>query len=288
MGLVNDAFVRLKSNLEITATEQSQASSRHTAIRDHVRSSWSLSADFLTGSYVRDTKTKKLRDVDIFLVIDPEGDQAPLRKQAPSAVLEALRKVLATKWPDSQPDVFACVIPFGSEDEVMSFDAVPAFALADGSYEIPDSISGGWIRTNPKIHHDKTIAANKDCAGKWVPLVKMIKGANRQAGDPIEPSFLIEVMALSLVRGPMHSYQHEFAVFCARAAENAVLDWQDPAGLGPAVNRGISAFDRARIANVFRTWQAVAEEAIDLEADGSERAAVAEWKKLFGSRMPSP
>lgn len=287
MTTVDEAFSKLKSNLEITGAEQTQASSRHTAIRDHVRAAWDLTDDFLTGSYRRDTKTKKLRDVDIFLVIDPDGEHAGLRDRTPADALNQLRQVLTTKWPSTSVDVFACVVPFGPDDEVMSFDVVPAFKRPGGGYMIPDITSGEWIATNPKRHHEMTTAANKACSERWVPLVKMIKGANRESGDPISPSFLLEVMALDLISGPMLSYQHEFAVFCNRAADNALRDWPDPARLGPAVNRGLSTSARQRVADAFLAWANIAEEAIDLEADGSATAAIAEWKKLFGRRMPA-
>ncbi len=75
MTYVDDAFAKCKSTLEITTTEQTFASSKHADIRDVVRASWQLDDDFLTGSYRRNTKTKKLKDVDIFVVIDPSGPQ---------------------------------------------------------------------------------------------------------------------------------------------------------------------------------------------------------------------
>lgn len=287
MSLVDDAFTQLKSNLEITVTEQGQASRRHTAIRDHVREHWDLEDDFLTGSYRRDTKTKKLRDVDIFVVVDTEGDQAGLRQRAPSEALDELQDVLAKKWENVTVDVLACVVPFGPEDEVMSFDVVPAFRQSEHVFEIPDIATGRWITTNPKEHHRQTTEANKACSQKWVPLIKMIKAANRETDDTITPSFLLEVMGLKLIKGPMKRYQDEFALFCTRAADNALVDWDDPAGLGPAVNRQLSSYERQQMANTFRAWRDIAEEAIDLEDDGSERAAIAEWKKLFGRRMPS-
>lgn len=286
MTLVDDAFLSLKSNLEITPTEQTLASNRHNAIRDVVRSAWSLEADFLTGSYRRDTKTKKLRDVDIFVVIDPDGPQSGLRNQSPAAVLRNLQIVLQERYSRVTPDVFACVVEFGPEEDVTSFDVVPAYLEREDVYLIPDTSSGRWISTNPKKHHEATTSKNKETDGKWVPLVKMLKGANRHAGDPISPSFLIEVMALELVRTPIVSYQQEFALFCASAAATGARDWPDPAGLGPAVNRALDANARTMLCNTFRAWQLIAETAIDLEADGSHRAAIAEWKKLFGSRMP--
>ncbi len=288
MSYVSDAFTNLKSALEITLTEQQLASSRREAIYDHLYARWGITTAFLTGSYDRHTKTKKLKDVDIFAVIDPDGDQAGLRQRAPSAVLGDLRTALDQKYPGRVTiDVLACVISFGTE-EIMSFEVVPAFDRAGGGYEIPDIATGNWISTDPSKHAEATSAKNAACDEKWVPFVKMIKGINREAGEPIDPSFLIEVMALDLVREPFGRYQDEVATFCASAADQVVNDWPDPAGLGPAVNRSMTAWDRQEAAQRFRSWQRTAEAAIDLEDAGSEHAAGEKWRELFGNRMPRP
>lgn len=288
MSYVADAFSNLKSALEITQTEQQQASSRRQAIYDHVGDHWDITSAFLTGSYDRHTKTKKLKDVDIFVVVDPDGDQASLRQRGPSAVLDDLKVVLDQKYPGQVAvDVVACVISFGT-DEIMSFEVVPAFDRPGGGYEIPDTATGGWIATDPTKHAEATTAKNTACDGKWVPFVKMVKGINREAGEPIEPSFLIEVMALDLIREPFGRYQDEIASFCASAADQVADDWPDPAGLGPAVNRTMSTWDRQQAAAQFKAWQLTAEQAIDLEDGGSERAAVEKWRELFGNRMPRP
>lgn len=288
MAYVADAFTNLKSALEITQTEQQLASSRRQAIYDHLGAYWGISSAFLTGSYDRHTKTKKLKDVDIFAVIDPDGAQASLRQRGPAAVLGDLKDVLDKKYPGQVTvDVVACVISFGSE-EIMSFEVVPAFDRTGGGYEIPDTATGGWIATDPTKHADATTAKNAACDGKWVPFVKMVKGMNREAGEPIDPSFLIEVMALDLIREPFGRYQDEIASFCASAADQVTADWDDPAGVGPAVNRTMSSWERQQAGLQFKAWQRTAEEAIDLEDGGSERAAVEKWRELFGNRMPRP
>ena len=287
MGYVSQAFANLKSALEITDTEQALASNRRQAIYDHLTSEWNITSAFLTGSYDRHTKTKKLKDVDIFVVIDPDGDQAHLRHMGPNAVLDALRDVLEQKYPDRViVDVLACVVSFGTE-EILSFEVVPAFEHADGGYEIPDTASGGWIRTDPTKHAERTTAKNTVCAEKWVPFIKMVKGINREGGEPM-PSFLLEVMGLELIREPFGRYQDEIATFLASAADQVTNDWPDPAGLGPAVNRAMSPWERSHAGDLLRDWQRIAEEAIDLEDAGSERAAVEKWRELFGNRMPRP
>lgn len=288
MGYVADAFAKLKTGLEITEKEQQLASNRRQAIYEHLQDHWDIASAFLTGSYDRHTKTKKLKDVDIFAVIDPQGSQADLRELGPAAVLGDLMTVLDKKYPGKVTvDVLACVISFGGED-IMSFEVVPAFERAQGGYKIPDISSSAWISTDPSQHAKATAAKNAACEEKWVPFVKMIKGINREAGEPIKPSFLIEVMALDIVREPFGRYQDEIATFCASAADQVTADWPDPAGLGPAVNRNVSAWEREQAAEEFRRWQRVAEAAIDLEDAGSERAAVEKWRELFGNRMPRP
>ena len=128
---------------------------------------------------------------------------------------------------------------------------------------------------------------NKECDGKFVPLVKMLKAINRELGDPVTPSFLIEVMAQELVKEPFGRYQDEVRWFLASASEGVADSWPDPAGLGPDVNT-MSSSERGQAAKVLEGGLEIAEEAIRLEDDGQERAAVEEWRRLFSWRMPRP
>jgi hypothetical protein len=116
----------------------------------------------------------------------------------------------------------------------------------------------------------------------------MIKGINRHFGEPINPSFLLEVMAHGLVSTPFGRYQDEITWFLASAAEKITDDWPDPARIGPVVNGMTSAIDRRAAAQRLNDWQRIAEKAVRLEDAQQDRAAVEEWRKLFGSRMPRP
>lgn len=246
---------------------------------------WELEDDFLTGSYRRHTKTKKLKDVDIFVVVKRAGAQGHLRDLGPQALLEELKKVLDEKYDSVVIDQMGCTIDFGS-DQIVSFDVVPAFKRAAGGYEIPDTLTG-WIATNPKRHHEMTTEKNDACDGKFVPFVKMIKGANRELGDPVDPSFLLEVMALDLVSTPFGSYQDELVWFLATAAEAFDQAWPDPAGLGPDINT-MSESERQTARTAFGDAHQIAERAVWMEDNDQERAAVEEWRKLFDWRMPRP
>lgn len=288
MSYVDDAFSNLKRTLEITQTEQHSASHRHGKIREVVCDAWQLEDNFLTGSYRRNTMTKKLRDVDIFVVIDRHGPQAELRQSGPAAVLGSLSEILRQAYDDVTVDQFAATIHLGPDEDVMSFDVVPAFkrTAAGKGYEIPDTLTASWIATNPKTHHALLTAKNEECAGQFVPLVKMVKGLNREMGEPIR-SFLLEVMAHGLVVAPFGRYQDEVRWFLASAAEAVDRSWPDPAGLGPDVNT-LDSVERQTAANALAGALEIAEQAIRLEDDQQERAAVEEWRRLFGWRMPRP
>lgn len=288
MGYIDDAFTKLKSNLEITRTEEKLASLRHTTIREYVLEHWQLADDFLTGSYRRDTKTKKLKDVDIFIVILADGPQGNYRTEAPIEVLNALENLLGGRWSASYRDGMAVVIPYGTDDEIMSIEVVPAFERDGGGYFIPDPAAGTWIATNPKRHHELSTSKNTDCDGKYVPFVKMIKGINRELGEPVSPSFMLEVMAQDLVKAPFGRYQDEIVLFLATAADRIQEVWPDPAGLGGDVNTVMDTTQKRFAADALRRAQAIAEHAVDLEDDGQGRAAYDEWKKLFGDRMTRP
>jgi|SRR5579875_98693 len=286
MSYVDEAFLKLKSSLEITQAESRLASSWQQNIRSVVDEEWKLEDDYLTGSYRRNTKTKPLKDVDILVVIDSKGPQSNLRKSGPKAVLEALRKILRRKYEDVIIDRMACTVSTGSDDGP-KFDVVPAFRKSRDVFEIPDAQRNCWISTNPKAHEELTTKKNKDCDEKWVPFVKMIKVINREAGSPVKPSFLLEVMALQLVVKPFGSYQDEIRWFMATAAEQLDRAWPDPAEVGPDVNT-MTANERRTAEESLRKIQAVAEDAIWLEDGGQERKAVERWRDIFGQRMPRP
>lgn len=288
MTLVDDAFAGLKTNLEITPTEQRLAQSRHVSIRDHIRTRWDLDDDFLTGSYDRHTKTKKLKDVDLFVVIDPKGAQADLANGTGTDAVQALAEVVKTKWSDVSTDDTVVTISYAGED-VASYEIAPAFATKRG-YKIPDGAN--WMETDPNIHAQMVTAKNKACGENFIPLVKMIKGMNREDGEPISPSFLIEVMALDLVEPSVSTkslgrYQDEVRFFLAAAVDTITDDWPDPAAIGPIVNGSAATWERTKHQNALRKWLQVAEEAIYLENNGQERAGFTKWKSLFGSRMPN-
>src|SRR5207237_1172544 len=125
------------------------------------------------------------------------------RRQSPGRVLDALWQLLKVRWPDAYRDGMAVVIPFGSDEGIMSVDVVPAFHRSEGGYHIPDAGAGTWLPTNPEKH-------------------------------------------------------------------------------------GAASTKKAAAAVSLREALAIAASALDPKDDEQERAAVEQWRKLLGNRMPRP
>ncbi len=67
---IDDAFRKFKSRLELNDKEQQNASARQNEVRNFLDTRFSIDRSFLTGSYARWTKTKPLKDIDIFFELE--------------------------------------------------------------------------------------------------------------------------------------------------------------------------------------------------------------------------
>lgn len=286
---VDQAFTKFKSHLELTAGEQRDAASRQRRIREVVCNALDVERDFLTGSYVRHTKTKPLKDVDIFIVLG--GDEVHYADEAPDRVLEAVREVLAHEYGGHRVVMqrrsvrvdFGVTVVGDLSGQVMSFDVVPALSTG-GFYVIPDRISWGWMPTDPEVHATKATEANRLFQGQWKPLVKMIKKWNDHDSGPVKPSFLIEVMSLDLLSDWGGSYSRELKAWFATAIDAIQESWEDPAGLGHPVSDRMASDPglRAVAQDALRRAEATCTEALNHERNGRTGAALDAWQRLFG------
>jgi hypothetical protein len=156
-------------------------------------------------------------------------------------------------------------------------------------YEIPDTGNPtGWTETDPEIHYDKAVAANKAYDGEWKGIVRMAKKWNAHEGKPVKPSFLIEVMALDLLVPPNGGYmRYELKGLFAAMADRIHDTWPEPAGLGPPVSDMMDATARDKAKAALRKAQAAAAAAaIQLEKQGKNCDALKAWRALFGPMFP--
>jgi hypothetical protein len=291
---VEDAFRKFKSRLELNDKEQNNASSRHQEIRDHMRDHFDVENDFLTGSYRRHTKTKPLKDVDIFCVLSPGGRN--YRQEHPSVVLKDFEKALAKKYGASaiSRQRRSVTVDFGvvvdaddnTDYRVVSMDVIPAFAAGE-DYEIPDATSGEWIKTNPKVHEEKATAAHKAYDMEWKGIVRMLKYWNNHNGKTIKPSFLLEVMCFGTLHPPFgNRFDYEFQGVFETLADRIYDSWGDPAELGPPVSDMMTAAEKTAANKALKQASRQCTSAIDLARQGRNGDALKAWRALFGPKFP--
>jgi len=293
MITVSEAFELFRQRLELSPTEQEDAIRRHKDVRACIRAEFDVEPDFLTGSYARHTKTKPLKDIDVFFCLIKDDEH--WRNKPPNEVLDKFQKCLADKYgADCVDPGRRCVtVEFekrnptaDKEGKALSIDAVPAYELGS-YYEIPDRHLGKWIKSDPAVHKEKATAKNKELDEKWVPLVKMLKRWNRSANKPITPSFLVEVMALDLVDPPFTNYPSEIRRFFAAALDGIMQDWPDPAALGPLVSDQMTPQKRQDAVAALRAAEVKAARAVRLEQQGKNGEALALWREVMGKYFPT-
>ncbi len=296
MITVDEAFKKFRSRLELTAREQDDASRRHNEIRDYLKTKFDIDRDFLTGSYKRWTKTKPLKDVDIFCVLGAKEKHR--RDKPPADLLKAFKDALVEKYGRDKVSRQrrSVTVEFGvkpNDDEgtggkVMSFDVVPAFSKK-GHFEIPDTATAsGWTETDPQVHYDLAVKAQEAYSGEWKGIVRMTKKWNASQGKSVKPSFLIEVMALELLHPPFGGdYRYEVKSFLASLADRLDETWADPAKLGLPVSDGMNQSERDAAIVKLCAGSAAAARAIQLERQGKNGEALKVWRnEVFGPMFP--
>lgn len=297
MLTIDEAFRKFKSRLELNDKEQKNATERHTEVREYIRTKFSIDRDFLTGSYARYTKTKPLKDIDIFFVM--KDAEKHYRDKSAGVVLDDYKKVLVDKYGEKaiRRQSRSINVDFGvqvkEEDKtdykVLSIDVVPAFVSGD-NYEIPDSDTDKWIKTNPKKHAEKATQAHQTYSSEWKGLVRMVKYWNnnpKHGEKPIKPSFLIEVMALQCLYGGWGGqFDREMQGFFATMVDRIGEVWPDPAGLGPPISNSMDAQRLVKAQQALRQATTQAGLAINLVRQGRNSDALKIWRELFGPMFP--
>lgn len=297
MLTVDEAFRKFKSRLELNDKEQKNASARQTEVRDFLVTKFAIDRSFLTGSYARHTKTKPLKDIDIFFVL--KESEKHYRSKAPSVVIGAFYDALVEKYGKDavRKQSRSANVDFGvvvdaddnTDYRVVSVDVVPAFSAGE-DYEIPDNDTGKWIKTNPEIHASKATVAHQAFSNEWKGLVRMVKYWNnnaRHGEKPVKPSFLIEVMALQCLYGDWQGrFDYEIQGFLSTLADRILDEWPDPAGLGPAISNGMDAARKQRARDLLMAASRDATIAIDHARRGRNGEALKAWRALFGPKFP--
>ena len=290
---IQQSFLELKQNLEITDLQEATVSTRQKRVREVIEAGIDLTDpySFLTGSYSRQTLIAPLEeaDIDIFFVLDSKyyfhyengqnGGQAGLL----DLVKRTLRKTY-TETPDISRNGQAVTIRFTD----FAVDVVPGFNQKGGGFLIPNSVSQNWISTDPKKHVEIMSAANKAHDGDLVPLVKMIKAWNKNSNKYFS-SFHLEVLALHVLQGiTISDFPSGVRYYFDKGRSLISQKNLDPAGYGGDVGSYINTQEKIQEAvSKFELAYNRAIKAEDYAKRGYIKDAVGMWIKIFGDYFPA-
>jgi hypothetical protein len=287
---IEQSFVKLRQNLEITGLQAATVSARQKTIRGVVENGLTVLDTFLTGSYARNTMVAPLKqaDIDVFVVLDPKyyHNYKNGMNGGQGGLLDLVKRTLQrtyTRTPDISRSGQAVTIRF---DDFM-VDVVPGFDRQGGGYLIPNSITRNWISTDPKKHVEIMRTQNAAHAGILVPMVKMIKGWNRNI--QYFRAFHLEVLALEIFSGITISDFPSGARFYFDTGRTLFTQKNlDPAGYGDDVGRYIDTQEAIQeAAGKFQLAYERAIKAEDFARRGYIPQAVDMWSKIFGEYFPA-
>lgn len=283
------------SNLELTDGERDDASRQHKNLRDGLAQKLELDPDFntfLTGSYARSTAIRPLKDIDVFCVLKctDKFDEIQL---APAKALATIKSALQSIYNGkvAEPQRRSMNIEFSGTG--IAYDVVPAFIDEEAKkvdeevFFIPDVDQSQWIRSNPRVHKRKSVAANENAGSELKPLTKAIKHWNRRQPENDQlRSFHIEVMAWAVLTEKPENRLEGLKMLFMGLASRVLSSTPDPAGLGPNIDDGMTLADRYAARDRLNQAASTMADAIQSANDGKTEAAHHKLYGLFGDPYP--
>lgn len=289
---ITQSFLKLKQNLEISDYQEATISTRQNRVREVMESEIDLDYpfSFLTGSYSRQTLIAPLKeaDVDIFFVLDPKYyHHFNGQNGGQTGLLDLVKRTLLktyTKTPDISRNGQAVTIRF--DDFVV--DVVPGFNRKGGGFIIPNSVTQSWISTDPKKHVEIMSSANKLHNTDLIPLIKMIKGWNRN-NDKYFSSFHLEVIALEALNNiRIDDFSSGMRYFFDKGRTLVSQQNPDPSGYGGDIGSYINT--QEKIQEAVAKFQLAYDRSVKAEnyaASGYIKNAIDMWINIFGDHFPA-
>lgn len=293
---IKESFRQFAINLNITDRQVTTVSNCHKNVVSVIGKVLTLNTDHpskLIGSYDRDTFIRYLKegDVDLMVVLHYGQNKEYDSKEGVRKILEKFKSILEKEYSDTTCNIDRnCVSMKLSQ---FKLDVVPAFRHGDGDYSIPDTYRGKWIHTNPVKFAEKIKEINKAMDGDFIPLIKMIKGWNREYLKSLR-GFHIECMMIDHYKSYTQSYTYDsmIKVFFSKLPEYLNNPSYDPI-TGDQVDLYLdnSSLGNDRSVFVSRAKKAYAKalEAYDDTSKYSDTISIAieEWKSLMGEFFPT-
>lgn len=217
--MIDDTFLKLKSNLELSTTFQQTITRQQEAVRSVVEKKLGpLIKTKLIGSVIRQTRIQPLPgaefDIDILVEMGSFNCWLPASDPGGITTTKAMDRLFSAidntdRYSSKGPVQDHPTVSFSYADGV-AVELVPAYVddigiSSDGAQHAPKSRAywiptgtGNWELADYDFERDAIVKANSDCGGWLVPVVKMLKAVKREH-FPSMKSWHLEVITAEML-----------------------------------------------------------------------------------------
>lgn len=288
---VEDAFDWFERNVaRVPDDENADGKSVHPEVRKSVCEALDVEHHFLSGSYGRKTQAKKLKDVDIIVVL--KDDDGAFYASA-CETLEKVRRALEGCDLIRRRHISVRAVKCFLEDYEFHVDIVPALKRGFGeglhlTRNIPDENRDDWSLEYPEQQLKTCQERNKATDGLYLPATRVVKAWN-QRYDTTKPlrSYHAEALLYHGI-GDAKTLQEAIVAFFDHAHDALApskLTATPGAPSGRYVDDRLDADDRKAAREKVEAAREKAHEAADIDDPGQAMEA---WVKVFGTSFPSP
>jgi|GEM_PF-753696 len=308
-GQAFDTFAR---NVSVRSSDLKIARRRVKRVRRALKRDRCVRSVLTSGSYSRRTQCNPIHDVDLIAVFDrnarPDWDRDEGSAEvALRDVEEILKRHLGRgdgsgsgriKDMELRNRVVECHLDVRDQDgnpQSFAVEIMPSLwgtELARGvrfssALRAPGRRQDNWITTDP-LYVRRRFTLRRWCWRHFAPLARMLR-AWKEYNYPDLKGLSIDILVLHCmprrIRQPFMTRQEALAEFFTAAALAINEGVYDPSGrcgeIQPKPEDGVLSQKLAESADRARR-------AIQLEREGKHRAAICEWRAIFGPKFPPP
>ncbi len=308
--MIEDTFLKLKSNLELNPTFAEIVSQRQNAVRSVIQNnSASVRSTRLIGSLLRQTRIQPRAiddfDIDVVVVLGSfdrwvSGAAGISTEAAMNEVQRAVES--ADRYSKLNPDQDHPTVTFDYTSKI-KVELVPAYtddislesngaprASKGRAFWIP-ARNGSWELADYLYDAKYISIVNGDCNGLLIPTIKMLKAVKRWH-FPAMKSWHLELIAVDLMpqilreyqqRGLPPTYPHMVAECLYRLDAQLVQSRQLPGSVTPPF-----AIDPYTLAAIRPKIQWLGESARQAYGANTDQDKHLIWKTIFGEVLPLP
>ena len=295
---LEDLLDEARRRIEVTPAELDEARKRRRAIAAALLREFPGSRIYVNGSVAHGDALTPLTDIDLGVVVAEATTTHGPGKRGPRDLKDraarAIRRELKEEYGDLAVEVegrkrsilvrfrdpVAPGLPDFTADVIVAIDNTTGAGLYIPRYDT-------WDRSDPETHTRMVLAAIASSRVAYARIVRLLKHWSRRHDRPL-CSWHIKALALASLTQPIDLVPGLLAWFRHAAAELAVTETPDPAGVAPHPIK--TNKPRTELVRILRDAADRLDRAIELETAGYPTLAHDELAKLFNDEdmLPRP